>query len=288
MEISYTTRTNDRYPETGVGRASDSAIASSHANRQLPLPIQSFDISTMTAERFESRFAWNKAVVFTDVAHPQLVEQLWNDPDAIVDTSQKLVEKQCVRTTVRFAVGAERYVVKRHVERSWRHFAKQLVSRSRAEKCWSDTWYLINSGYPTPRPVAYRENRLGSLRGNSYYVYEYIHGQTFKELATGLKNQRLLRQLVNQLTEIWMQHHLLGINLSDGHPANFIVDATGKMWVIDLDKLVYLPKSVDNLEALRATFESTMQGVIGDAGILQYGRNAFEAKFSQLNFTAAA
>ena len=240
------------------------------------------------SEAFESITAWNKSVVYVEGCEPELVEQLWTAPEELVETGTKLIEKACVRTTVRFEAEANRYVVKRHRERSWRHFAKQCVTRSRAQKCWADTWFLVKYGYPTPRPVAYRENRLGSLRGNSYYVYEYKAGQTLKEVATGLKNQRLLRQYVVQLAEIWKLHHELGISLSDGHPANIIVDPTGKMWVIDLDKLKFLQDNSKKEETLLSTFESTMRGVIGDPFVLDYGMRKYQEIIEQANSVIAA
>lgn len=229
----------------------------------------------MSEITFESITAWNKSVVYAEDADPELIEQLWSAPDSFVDSGKRLDQKDCVRTTVRYEAKAERYVVKRHRERSWRHFAKQCFSRSRAEKCWADTWFLVKYGYPTPRPVAYRENRLGPLRGNSYYVYEYQEGRTLKELATGSKNQRLLRKYVTQLAEIWRLHSQIGINLSDGHPANIIVDALGKMWMIDLDKLKFLPDNEKRSAKLQATFESTMCGVIGDQRIVNFGMKKY-------------
>ena len=237
---------------------------------------------------FESITAWNKSVVYAEGTDAELIEQLWTSPDSLVETGTKLVEKDCVRTTVRFDGEVDRYVVKRHHERSWRHFAKQCVTRSRAEKCWVDTWFLVKYGYPTPRPVAYRENRLGPFRGNSYYVYQYKAGRTLKELATGLKNQRLLRQYVVQLAQIWKLHQQLGISLTDGHPANIVVDATGKMWVIDLDKLKFLTDNARKQEVLQSTFESTMRGFVGDRFIFDFGMRKYQQIVEQASSSAAA
>ncbi|MEM9412797.1 MAG: lipopolysaccharide kinase InaA family protein [Planctomycetota bacterium] len=211
-----------------------------------------------------------KAMSYTPLANAEFVQKLWSAPDELVNDGPRLVQKNCVRTTVKFESEEFQYVVKRHLERSWRHFVKQCFSFSRAAKCWDDTWFLVRHGYPTPLPIAFRENRLGPLRGNSYYVYQYIEGRTFKEVATGLKNQRLLRKLVSQIAEIWLLHQQLGINLTDGHPANFIVDSTGKIWVIDLDKLQRIPSRIDSDSILRKSFDATIKGVIGDHKIIDF------------------
>ena len=226
-------------------------------------------------------------MVFAAGTNSSLTDQLWDNPDELVESGSKMVEKHCVRTTVRTSVDDENIVVKRHLERSWRHFVKQCFNKSRSQRCWDDTWYLIDNGYPTPRPIAYAEKRLGPLRGNSWYVYEFIEGQTFKEAATDNKNQRLLRSYVSGLVEIWKLNRKLRINLTDGHPANFIVDATGKIWVIDLDKLQRLPERSNIDSILRQSFESTVRGVIGDRFVIEYGLSKFDRCFQLASERAA-
>lgn len=227
-------------------------------------------------ERFHYQRDFSRAIVFVPAARPAIVDALWNHPELLIEHGQRLTYKQCVRTTVKVDFEEESFVVKRHRERSLRHFAKQCFSRSRAAACWRDTWFLIDHGYPTPAPVVYRENRLGPLRGHSYYVYQYIPGHTLIDLATGLKNQRLLRQYVAQLVNIWSWHQRLRVVLNDGHPGNFIIDVTGKMWVIDLDKLHRIPEHVDLDPLLRQSFQNTLNGVFGDRYVLRYGMNKLD------------
>lgn len=222
-------------------------------------------------DRYCCKYDFSRALVHVPDAPSEIVDALWNAPDELVDSGTRLTGKQCVRTTVKLEVDAQTYVVKRHRERSIRHFAKQCFCRSRAARCWDDTWLLLESNYPTPRPVAYRENRLGPLRGNSYYVYQYIEGKTLIELAACCKNQRLLRQYVTQLAEVWRWHRSLCVILSDGHPANFVVDTAGKMWVIDLDKLQWIRNKETLDKLLQQSFLSTLRGVFGDYRIVEYG-----------------
>lgn len=227
-----------------------------------------------------TRKAFDRILVHNELASADLISRLWDDADALVDNSERLIRKQCVRTTVRVSISDRRYVVKRYVERSWRHQFKQYIRRSRAERCWIDTSFLHSSGYPTPSPVAYFEHRMGPFRGRSFFVYEFVAGETFKSLATGLRNQRLLRRYVLMLVDIWARHKALAVSLSDGHPANFIVDAAGKMWVIDLDKLKYF-RSAEKLDvALRRSFRDTIGGVIGDRSIIEFGLRKLNARLA--------
>ena len=68
-----------------------------------------------------------------------LIELLWNSPDELVKMGKPLIRKRCVRTTVLIRFDGHDYVVKRWLERSWRHALKQFVLPSRAARCWRDT-----------------------------------------------------------------------------------------------------------------------------------------------------
>lgn len=233
-------------------------------------------------DRFTQKSTFFKSMQYDSLTCEELVGSLWNNPDQLIDSGERLKKKHCVRTTVALKTPTGQCVVKRHVERSWRHIVKQWFCISRAQRCFNDTLFLVENGYPTPRPIAYWEERLGPLRGRSYYVYEFAAGTTLRELAGPMKNQRLLRQYVKQLAEIWRLHWQLDVNLHDGHPENFIVAPSGKIWVIDLDKLQYLrgmPHTIKR-ESLTDSFMQTLQGVFGDYRIVNYGKRLITEMFA--------
>ena len=236
---------------------------------------------TKTMDRFSTRSTFTKAMSCLASADEALVERLWADPNSLVDCGEKLVQKDCVRTTVRLNAHYEQFVVKRYVERSFRHFAKQCVSRSRAQRCWTDCWYLYDHGYPTPMPIAYFEERLAFLRGSSFFVYEFVEGKTLRDKAAGENNQRLIRKYILQLVDIWRLHFRLRVNLTDGHPANFLINSAGKMWVIDLDKLQRFPIHAEIVPCLKSSFESTMRGVFYDPAILKFGQDKLEQALAE-------
>ncbi len=174
------------------------------------------------------------------VPHPpgELVELLWNAPDELVEMGKPLVRKRCVRATVLVRIGNRDYVVKRWVERSWRHALKQLVLPSRAARCWRDTLSLLKHGVSTPSPVAYREDRFGPFRGTSYYVYSYVPGRTLRDAHDASPSSgKLESDLASQAVRMWRQMGGARVSLSDPSLLNFIVDPTGRLWAIDLDKL---------------------------------------------------
>ena len=216
-----------------------------------------------------------KLVAVPDTA-PWLIESLWSDPSALVDSGDPLVNKKRVRTIVRLEDSDQSIVIKRYVERSFRHLLKQMIQQSRAARCWNDTLYLLENGFPTPLPIAYREERFGPFRGPSFYVYQFQSGQTLLERCRHLENQRLLRDYVSQLVNIWQLQRRLSVSLHDANPGNFIVDAAGKIWVIDLDKLRHEKRQVRLDQRLRKSMQFLLQGVFGDQSVVRFGLRKFE------------
>lgn len=226
---------------------------------------------------------WMRKVAAVPYTAEGLVNWLWNDPDGLLEFGKPLVEKKCVRTTVRLTFADEQFVVKRYVERSFRHLLKQMIQPSRAKRCWDDTLRLSNAGFPTPAPIAYREDRFGPFRGRSFYVYEYQAGQTLLECCRHLTNQRLLRNYVIQIVSIWQLQRELRVSLHDANPGNFIIDRSGKIWVIDLDKLRHETRDERLDERLRKSLQFLLQGVFGDQAIIRFGTRKFEEMMSRVD-----
>lgn len=182
-----------------------------------------------------------------DPALPQaLVEGMWEEPYALVGDSQSLPKKgrrqtrRGERTAVRAQVENKSFVIKYYSEQSWRHLLKRMVQPSRAAACCRWTWRLIDAGVPTPPPRMYREERFGPLGGYSYLIYEFIEGRTLlSTLLDHSPSAEMVESLAWQFAEIWRCFGESRYSHSDVHMANFIVDLSGKLWVIDLDKARY-------------------------------------------------
>ncbi len=169
----------------------------------------------------------------------ELVELLWNTPDELVEMGKPLFRVPSVRTTVLVRIGNRDYVVKRWVERSRRHALKQLIMPSRAARCWRNVQFLLKNGISTPSPVAYREDRFGPFRGTSYYVYPYVPGRTLDVRDAPPPRGKLESEVALQAVRLWQQMGSARVSLSDVKSQNFILGPTGRLWVIDLDKLRY-------------------------------------------------
>jgi hypothetical protein len=168
-----------------------------------------------------------------------LIEQLWRDPEALIRQGEML-RRTGVRRTVRVAWGDKQYVLKQY-RPTWWHFVRQLPMRSWAASTFRVTHRLINAGIATPRPVACVENRWGSLRRDSFLMYEYVDGITLRSYLfdEGKEARSLASSLVRQIREFWQRVEDLRIGLADAHTGNFIVSPAGRLWIIDLDKTCF-------------------------------------------------
>lgn len=173
----------------------------------------------------------------TDADLPRdLIEQLWIDPEALIRQGEML-RRTGVRRTVRLDWGDKQFVLKQY-RPTWWHFLRQLPMRSWAASTFRVTHRLINAGIATPRPVACVENRWGTLRRDSFLMYEYVEGVTLRSFLRneGKEARSIASTLTSQIREFWQRVEDLRIGLADAHTGNFIVSPAGQLWIIDLDK----------------------------------------------------
>jgi hypothetical protein len=177
-----------------------------------------------------------RRVMYAEWLPSDLVEALWQEPTALL-TRSEVLQQRGVRQTVRLDWGPRSFVLKRYVEPSWRHAAKQLVMPSRASITWRISHHLADGGILTPRPVACIENRWGALGLDSYLMYPYVKGETVSNyLLRQHDPEEQAARLVGQCEELWQRLAVLGASLGDANTGNFIVTSTNDLWVIDLDK----------------------------------------------------
>lgn len=182
------------------------------------------------------RSAWRVAYLDATLAE-ELADALWNRPEELVSTGEKL-RAVGVRRTVELVWGPQRFVLKHYVEPSWPHSVKQLVQSSRARRTWKSAHRLADAGVATPRPVACVECRWGPLRRDSYLMYPYVPGHELAEYIAGKKDSTpdVIQEYWRQLADLWQHLARLRASLGDANLTNFIVSPTGRLWVIDLDK----------------------------------------------------
>jgi len=99
-------------------------------------------------------------------------------------------------------------VVKRYNHVGFVHSLRYTIKRSRARKGWLNAGYLHSLGIPTPRSLAYIEQRKGLLVWKSYLVTEYVKGRKLWNFLrdddiTESRRSDELRKIAGLLDRLW-------------------------------------------------------------------------------------
>lgn len=166
-----------------------------------------------------------------------LVEQIWSDPHALLASGPKLQDKlRC--TVARIDHPAGIFTWKHHNWGTLRRTFKKCLAQSPARKSWHDSGFLREAGIPTPRVRAVLECQFGPLQYCSYLLTDYIVGTSLYRLMRFERpSDELIENLASQVATIWQQLDDLGVWHNDFKTENFLVDRSGKVWLIDFERM---------------------------------------------------
>jgi tRNA A-37 threonylcarbamoyl transferase component Bud32 len=152
---------------------------------------------------------------------------------AAVMARGRVLKHDGTTTVVAVGDGERRWVVKRYNTKNRWHAVRRQLQTSRAFISWQAAARLRDAGIDTPRPVAAMEERhAGFLRGRSYFVCEFVDGETLTAvLGRGAMDRA---PLVDQAAAIVRRLREAGIVHGDLKATNFIV-GEGRVYLVDLD-----------------------------------------------------
>jgi tRNA A-37 threonylcarbamoyl transferase component Bud32 len=154
------------------------------------------------------------------------------DPDASLDLPETRYLKQgntCTLWLVR--IDDRLLVVKRYNLKRLSHRIGRALRRTRAAVSWENAHRLGMYGIATARPVALLERRLGPLRGEAWFVSEYIAGDDVLRLCAE-PAQDVARQVLDLLAQLSQCR----ISHGDMKGSNIILAEQGPQ-IIDLDAM---------------------------------------------------
>ncbi len=126
-------------------------------------------------------------------------------------------------------------VVKRYNTKNPWHFLRRSVRRSRARNCFDFARLLMEREVPVAPPVALVESRLGPLRGRSWLVSEFVHGEVCLEYVTGQATQQQAAEIAARLERIFQALARARITHGDMKATNFVLRERRMPVLLDLD-----------------------------------------------------
>lgn len=163
--------------------------------------------------------------------------RLFADPDGYIDDHARKIIKHDQTTTVAVVeCNGQLLVLKRYNTKGPWHFFKRSVRVTRASICWSFARRLLQCGLSTPRPVGYRENRVGQFRGRSYYVAEFSEGITLFDYLKEPVNPQKLALAARLMNTFFNVMATQGLAHGDMKASNFLIEAD-ELQVLDLDSM---------------------------------------------------
>ena len=218
--------------------------------------------SSTIADQVRLRRSFRRAMHWDRDLPGDLVEQLWRDPHALLAQGQILQDKpRCI--TLRLDHPQGTFILKHHNWGGPIRSLKRSLGPTRLKPSWIDGRHLHGLGIPTPRPRAYIERRLGPLNVCSYLLTDYIAGTTlYRFMRFSQPSADVVHVLAHQVAAIWQQLDDMGVSHNDLKAENFLIDLTGRLWLIDLEKL-----------CRHRNFDEARRRHAEDAGRLLHPRN---------------
>jgi 3-deoxy-D-manno-octulosonic-acid transferase len=200
------------------------------------------DISTAAAKRQHTDYQqiqqngthyWFDPALFSDIRPQYFQSTWWQQQQAVIGSSTG-------RNTAYFVQHGEHKLVLRHYYRGGLvgkvlhdQFWLQPVAQSRAMQEYQLLSWMRAQGLAVPRPVAASYQRSGLIYRADLLI-ELIPDS--KDLAAILQQRAITPSEWQAIGAAIAQMHQLGVYHSDLNCRNIMLDAAGKVWLIDFDK----------------------------------------------------
>lgn len=137
-------------------------------------------------------------------------------------------------TVVLVEIAGKQVVIKRYNIKNIWHLLRRTMRVSRAAISWRNANLLEFINLPTLKPLGFIEKRMGWFRHTAYFISEY-HEST--ELLDEYQHRQPTNNELEQINNIFMLMHNNQISHGDLKAQNLLIDAQGKVILIDLDAM---------------------------------------------------
>lgn len=175
---------------------------------------------------------------------------LGNPADYIGRSNAKIIQDNFKNKIMHLEIGKVPVVIKIHKYKSTWHRIKRFFRRTRANRSWQYSFLFNESGIRTPRPIAYKETRIGPLRGDSFFIYEWIEGINGEQYFINNKgNAEKIQKAIDAIVEITWKIKNLGLIHGDIRLKNMVFSGD-EIFLTDFDdtkkRKWYKPGVVNN------------------------------------------
>jgi tRNA A-37 threonylcarbamoyl transferase component Bud32 len=170
-----------------------------------------------------------------DYESPELLACLKN-PDVIFSALDSEILKEGRSATVaKVYLDGRAMVMKRYNVKDSVHWLRRCLRQTRAATGWRLAQCLGLMGISTAKPVAFIEKRFLGLRGRSYLLMDYVHGQHLGEyIADHMQDSDALLLVAKKVISLFENVAKMQITHGDLKMTNILVE-NGKPIFIDLD-----------------------------------------------------
>ena len=135
----------------------------------------------------------------------------------------RIIQDNFKNKIVCLEINRTKAVIKIHKYKSAWHRIKRLFRKTRANRSWEYSLLLNKHGIPTPQPIAYKESRIGPLRGDSYFIYEWVDGINGEEYFTKHKTHpEIVEKAVDAIVDMTRTIKKLGLIHGDIRLKNMV------------------------------------------------------------------
>ena len=136
-------------------------------------------------------------------------------------------------TVATFQYNNRAYLIKRFNARNMWHMIKRALRQTRAKSCWEMSLQFERVGLCVPKPIAKLEKQFVFLKGDSYFVSEFIEGH---ELLGWLpqQDQKTITEATKQIRNLFAIFHDNQLSHGDMKATNLLW-SKGNIFLIDLD-----------------------------------------------------
>lgn len=153
----------------------------------------------------------------------EMQDLLCNPDDYIRRSNAKIIQNNFKNKIAYLEIGKIPAIIKIHNYKSIWHKIKRFFRRTRASRSWHYSFLFNENGIPTPRPIAYKETRIGPLRGDSYFIYEWVEGINGEQyFIHNKKNLEKIQKAINSIVEMTRKISSLGLIHGDIRLKNMV------------------------------------------------------------------